>query len=131
VARTFSWAARSSFFPTLVPRDAFANAVTWNNSVFQIGSVVGPAISGFVVAHIGFPVVYMVDAITAFLFFLLILPIPRARQSGAPVEQSRWRSLAAGMKFVLQKKVILATITLDLLAALLGGATALLPISAY
>jgi MFS family permease len=34
--RTFSWAARSSFFPTLVPRDAFANAVTWNNSVFQI-----------------------------------------------------------------------------------------------
>src|SRR6266511_5333752 len=38
-ARTFSWAARSSFFPTLVPRDAFANAVTWNNSIFQIGSV--------------------------------------------------------------------------------------------
>src|SRR5438270_9503540 len=26
-ARTFAWAARSSFFPTLVPRDAFANAV--------------------------------------------------------------------------------------------------------
>ena len=45
-ARTFSWAARSSFFPTLVPRDAFANAVTWNNSIFQIGSVVGPALSG-------------------------------------------------------------------------------------
>jgi len=33
-AATFSWAARSSFFPTLVDRDAFANAVTWNNSVF-------------------------------------------------------------------------------------------------
>src|SRR5882724_454698 len=43
-ARTFSWAARSSFFPTLIPRDAFANAVTWNNSIFQIGSVVGPAL---------------------------------------------------------------------------------------
>src|SRR5439155_493563 len=41
IARTFSWAARSSFFPTLVPRDAFSNAVTWNNSIFQIGSVVG------------------------------------------------------------------------------------------
>src|SRR6266403_2645846 len=53
-ARTFAWAARSSFFPTLVPRDAFANAVTWNNSVFQIGSVAGPAISGFIVAHISF-----------------------------------------------------------------------------
>ncbi|MFL6528248.1 MAG: MFS transporter, partial [Chthoniobacterales bacterium] len=29
IARTYAWAARSSFFPTLVSRDAFANAVTW------------------------------------------------------------------------------------------------------
>ncbi|PYL80000.1 MAG: hypothetical protein DMF27_00165, partial [Verrucomicrobia bacterium] len=70
-ARTFAWAARSSFFPTLVPRDAFANAVTWNSSVFQIGSVVGPAISGFIVAHISFSCVYIIDAICSFLFFLL------------------------------------------------------------
>src|SRR6266705_3013095 len=79
VARTFSWAARSSFFPTLVPRDAFSNAVTWNNSVFQIGSVVGPALSGFVVFHLGFPIVYAIDAITSSLFFLITLPITRAK----------------------------------------------------
>ena len=130
IVRTFSWAARASFFPTLVPRDAFSNAVTWNNSAFQIASVVGPAISGFLVAQIGFPIVYMIDAITAFLFFLLVLPIPRAKQARERVEQSTWRSLLAGMKFVFSKKVILATITLDLFAVLLGGATALLPIFA-
>jgi MFS family permease len=130
IVRTFSWAARASFFPTLVPRDAFSNAVTWNNSAFQIASVVGPAISGFLVANIGFPVVYMIDAITAFLFFLLVLPIPRTKQARERVEQSTWRSLLAGMKFVFSKKVILATITLDLFAVLLGGAVALLPIFA-
>src|SRR2546423_1815082 len=130
VARTFSWAARSSFFPTLVSRDAFANAVTWNNSVFQIGSVVGPAISGFIVARLGFPIVYAIDAVTAFAFFLFTLPIPRAKQAIKQVEQSTWRSLVAGMKFVFSKKVILATITLDLFAVLLGGAVALLPIFA-
>src|SRR5256885_3353373 len=129
-ARTFSWAARSSFFPTLVSRDAFSNAVTWNNSIFQIGSVVGPAISGFVVAHRGFPIVYVIDAITSFAFFLLALPIPRAKQALKRVEQSTWRSLAAGAKFVFGQKVILATITLDLFAVLLGGAVALLPIFA-
>src|SRR3989440_5839131 len=111
VARTFSWTARSSFFPTLVPREAFSNAVTWNNSVFQIGSVVGPAISGFLVAHIGFPIVYIIDAVTAFSFFVLVLPVPRAKQSGARVELSTWRSLIAGIKFVFSRKVILATIT--------------------
>src|SRR2546423_826719 len=130
IARTFSWAARSSFFPTLVPRDAFSNAVTWNNTVFQIGSVVGPTISGFVVAHRGFPIVYVIDAITSFAFFLLALPIPRAKQALKQVAQSTWRSLAAGATFVFSKKVILATITLDLFAVLLGGAGALLPIFA-
>ena len=130
IARTFSWAARSSFFPTLVPRDAFSNAVTWNNSIFQIGSVVGPAISGFVVARRGFPIVYVIDAITSFAFFLLALPIPRAKQTRERADQSTWRSLAAGAKFVFSKKVILATITLDLFAVLLGGAVALLPIFA-
>src|SRR2546423_10586575 len=130
IARTFSWAVRSSFFPTLVSRDAFSNAVTWNNSIFQIGSVVGPTISGFVVAHRGFPIVYVIDAITSFAFFLLALPIPRAKQALKQVEQSTWRSLAAGAKFVFSKKVILATITLDLFAVLLGGAVALLPIFA-
>ena len=129
-ARTFSWAARSSFFPTLVSRDAFANAVTWNNSIFQIGSVVGPALSGLIVARIGFPVVYSIDAITAFLFFLLVLPIPRAPGIRPTALESAWRGLAAGIRFVFTRKVILATITLDLFAVLLGGATALLPIFA-
>ncbi len=130
IARTFSWAARSSFFPTLIPRDAFSNAVTWNNTVFQIGSVVGPAISGLMVAHIGFPIVYLIDAITSSAFFLLVLPIPRAPQARALAEKSTWKSLAAGAKFVFGKKVILATITLDLFAVLLGGSVALLPIFA-
>src|SRR5436305_7181229 len=80
IARTFSWAARSSFFPTLVPRDAFSNAVTWNDGVFQIGSVVGPAFSGWVIHYYDFSIVYMIDAVTAFAFFLLALPIPRAPQ---------------------------------------------------
>src|SRR3954469_19548756 len=130
IARTYAWAARSSFFPTLVSRDAFANAVTWNNSAFQIASVVGPAISGFVVAHISFACVYVVDAIGSFVFFLLMLPIKRAPHMARRAAESTWRSLAAGVRFVFGRKVILATITLDLFAVLLGGAVALLPMYA-
>src|SRR5213595_1314430 len=89
-ARTFNWAARSSFFPTLVSRDTFANAVTWNNTVFQVGSVVGPAISGLLVAHIGFPFVYTLDAVFAVVFFLLVLPIRRGTQLRNQVEKSTW-----------------------------------------
>ncbi|MEP7070898.1 MAG: MFS transporter [Verrucomicrobiota bacterium] len=130
IARTFSWAARSSFFPTLVSRDAFANAVTWNSSIFQVASVAGPAIGGFLVAHISFACVYFVDAVTASIFLLSIIPIRRAFRKGKRETQSAWLSLVAGARFVLSKQVILATITLDMFAVLLGGAVALLPIFA-
>jgi len=45
-------------------------------------------------------------------------------------EKMTVQSLAAGLRFVKQDKVILAALTLDLFAVLLGGATALLPIFA-
>ena len=127
--RTVSWAARSSFFPTLVPRENFANAVTWNSSLFQISSVIGPAIGGFLIVRVGFPFIYTLDAVTSLAFFFLVLPIKKIR-SAKRVTASAWHSLAEGIRFVLGKKMILATITLDLFAVLLGGATALLPIFA-
>jgi len=127
--RTFGWAARASYFPTLVPRDVFANAVTWNSSIFQVGSVVGPAIGGLLIVRTGFPFIYAFDAFCALAFFLLVLPI-RSKGQGGGAESSPWQSLVAGMRFVLSKKVILATITLDMVAVLLGGVTALLPIFA-
>jgi MFS family permease len=41
-----------------------------------------------------------------------------------------FESLVAGFRFVFSSKVILGTITLDMFAVLLGGATALLPVFA-
>ena len=127
--RTFSWAARSSFFPSLVPREDFANAVTWNSSLFQVSCVLGPAIGGFLIVRLGFPFIYALDALTALSFFFLVLPIEKIRRARR-VTADAWSSLAEGIRFVLTKKIILATITLDLFAVLLGGATALLPIFA-
>ena len=128
-ARTFGWAARAAYFPTLVPREVFANAVTWNSSIFQIGSVIGPAIGGLLLVRMGFPTIYVIDAICALAFFFLVLPIRRVHQ-GARAQSNAGRSLVEGLRFVFSKKVILATITLDMVAVLLGGATALLPIFA-
>ena len=108
-ARTFSWAARSSFFPTLVPRDAFANAVTWNNSVFQIGSVVGPALSGLLVAYVGFAFVYLLDAVCAFAFFLLVLLIRRSTQKREASAASTWKRSRCGARIPLEGEARLSS----------------------
>jgi len=127
--RTFGWAARSAYFPKLVPRDTFSNAVTWNSSMFQVAAILGPALGGLLIVRSGFPFIYALDAACALAFFFLVLPI-RSGDQGGRVEGNAWRSLATGLRFLMSRKVILATITLDMAAVFLGGATALLPIFA-
>lgn len=129
VARAFGWAARSALFPNLVPRSALSNAVMWNSSTFEITCVVGPALGGFALAHFGGATVYGIDAAAALTCLFFVLPI-NAPQEIAKSHPHPLDDLFTGLRFVYENKIILATITLDLFAVLLGGALALLPIFA-
>src|SRR3989441_10818071 len=130
VARTFLWPASQAFLPQLVPRRIFSRAVTWNTGAFHLSSVLGPAAGGALIAltHKA-AVVYVINA-AATLACLTLIALVRSRQSVIPRAEMSLASLLAGFKFVYQTKIILGTITLDLFAVLLGGATALLPVYA-
>jgi MFS family permease len=129
-ARTFLWPASSAFLPRLVSRQQFSKAVTWSSGSFQLSSVVGPALGGAMIAwtHRAAPV-YAANAAAA-LLCLLLMALVRRRHVVAVKEKMTLRSLIVGFKFVFANRVILGTITLDLFAVLLGGATALLPVYA-
>lgn len=129
VARAFGWSARSPFAANLVPREALGNAVTWGSMNFEVGSVIGPAIGGLFIAQFGFSAVYAFDAVCGLIFVAFLIPI-KDRQELHRSTRHPLRDLFAGLSFVFWKKEILATITLDLFAVLLGGATALLPMFA-
>jgi MFS family permease len=127
-ARTFLWPASSAFLPYLVPRRHFSKAVTWNSSCFQLSSVLGPAAGGALIAlvhHRAWPV-YALNAAAALVCFILISFV-RSEHIVVAKERMTVRSLLVGFRFVFATPVILGTITLDLFAVLLGGATALLP----
>ncbi len=130
VARTFLWPASQAFLPQLVPRRIFSRAVTWNTGAFHLSSVLGPAAGGALIAltH-NATVVYAINAV-ATLMCLALIALVRSRQTVIPRTEMSLESLLAGFKFVYQTKIILGTITLDLFAVLLGGATALLPVYA-
>jgi MFS family permease len=128
IVRAFNDPAKSSLLPRLVPLGLLSNAITWSSSSFQTAAVVGPAIGGFLAA-ISYPLVYAIDACGHVALVLLLLPI-RSPTVTPSAEKLSLRTVAAGLHFVFQKQVILATITLDLFAVLLGGAVALLPVYA-
>jgi MFS family permease len=121
---------RWSLLPQIVPRELLLSAITWNSSTWQIAAMVGPALGGLVIAWTGGATAcYLLNAscsaaVIGLTAALRLRPIARDSQ---PVTL---RSLLAGLRFVFETKLILATMTLDLVAVFLGGATALLPIYA-
>jgi MFS family permease len=129
VTRAFGWAARGALFPNLVPRAALSNAVMWNSGNFEFTCIVGPAVAGLIIARHGVQAIYAIDAICALACLVFVLPI-RAPQERPTVHAHPLQDLFSGLHFVRGSQIILATITLDLFAVLLGGATALLPIFA-
>jgi MFS family permease len=129
-ARAFNNPARAALLPQLVPKEIFSNAVTWNSSGFQLAAMLGPALAGLLIAvQKSATWVYIFCALSALIFFGCLFLI-KGRQAERSKEPVTFKSLAAGFSFVWQTKIILAAITLDLFAVLLGGATTLLPIFA-
>ena len=130
--------ARAALLPQLVSTEIFATAVAWNSSVFYIAAVTGPAIGGAIMAMSQNPATPLVENPAPALVVVLVcrliavagIVLLRYRPAERSPQSISWESVVAGIRFVRHTKLILATITLDLFAVLLGGATYLLPIYA-
>ena len=131
IAVAFNSPASSTLIPQTVPESIFENAATWESSAWQLAAVLGPALGGFVIALFhSATLVYGLNAGTALTFAVLILMIRGERRVERSSEITTLGSLLEGLRFLRSTQVILAAITLDLFAVLLGGATSLLPIYA-
>jgi MFS family permease len=132
-SRALGMPARSSLVPLLVPAEHLANAVTWNSSGWQVANVAGPALGGLLVAILpDIAGAYLMTALGLLTCIALVTTLPtiNPRTDRAIVLDRSLQSLLAGIRFVWRSELLLAAITLDLFAVLLGGATALLPIFA-
>ncbi|MFN0133288.1 MAG: MFS transporter [Phycisphaerales bacterium] len=129
-ARSFNGPTRSSLLPALVPADVFHNAITWNSGVFQFSAIVGPLAAGVLLqwTNASWPVYVCTAVLCGALAFTAGLLEPRA--SAPSTARFSVDSALAGLNHIRRERVVLAAITLDLLAVLFGGATALLPIYA-
>jgi MFS family permease len=130
IVRSFLGPTIFSLLSLIVPKKVYPNAATWSSSVWQIGSVLGPAVAGFSITLIG---VHwsMCSVFLCSVFSLIALsqiatkPILNPK-IGEPIMES----LKEGVKFVFNNKTVLGALSLDMVAVLFGGAVALLPIFA-
>ena len=121
--------SRSALLPWIIRADIFANGVAWNSTVFQISTMIGPVAGGFLVwvfGDRGVPAALACVAVLRGISLCGILLLTARRPDHAKSSMSL-ETLVAGIRFVWSYKPILATISLDLFAVLLGGITYVLP----
>jgi MFS family permease len=128
MATAFESPALLALLPGVSPEGQLQRATAFTSGASQIATITGPAIGGLA---------YAIDpaapyAIMALFWLLAGLAAGAIRLERAvkPAEPPTFSELFAGIGFVRNNPAILGTISLDLFAVLLGGATALLPIYA-
>lgn len=130
LCRAFQSPTATALRAFLVPVALYENASTWSSSAWQVGAIVGPAVSGFLYAWLGFSntllvVVGLVAAALALYWTIGEKPVSLPQQ-----KENVLRSIRQGIQFVVRTKIILYSISLDLFSVLFGGVVAILPIYA-
>ncbi|WP_313806761.1 MFS transporter [Sphingobium sp.] len=129
IARAFNGPAYSALAPNLVPREVLPNAIAISSVVWQAGMIAGPALGGYAYAIQPWGAYALASGLFAVALACMLLIGPVAQP---PRDTSRHpvRQMIDGLTYVRTNRLVLATITLDLFAVLLAGATALLPVYA-
>jgi MFS family permease len=127
IAIAFESPAAAALLPAVVPEGQMQKGTAVSTAVWQAAAISGPALGGLAYAAApGAP--YLAMALCWLLSGILTGAIkPHMRTAAEPPTPA---SLFAGVGFVRRHPAILGSISLDLFAVLLGGATALLPIYA-
>src|ERR1700690_2429610 len=128
VVIAFDGPARAALIPNLVPTEDLANAFSLNSIAFDAGSVIGTAVSGFVIAASGQASVYIINAISyvaVIIALIMIGEIPQkiqARANGVSLS-----SIRDGIGFIVSKPIIFSSMILDFIATFFASANTLMP----
>src|SRR5262249_59105275 len=99
---------------------------------FELSSMIGPALAGWLIYLLGgVTPVYVFAGLGSVIYFVMLATLTkRSYAAESRVSQTDLKTLVAGFRYVWNKKLLLAAMSLDMFAVLFGGAAALLPVYA-
>lgn len=128
VATAFDAPTRQSFVRELVSREHMTNAIALNSSMFNMGTVIGPAIAGVTYAAIGPAWCFAINGISFIAVILALIVMKLDNQIIRTVTASAMTELKEGVTYVLNHKVIRGLIlNLAFLSIFGTGVIALVP----
>ena len=118
--------ARTAAIPRMVRPELLVAAYSFNQIVIQVATIVGPAIAGILIATVGLPWTYGLDAASfggLLVTSLLLRPLPP--QHGG--QTAGLRSILAGMSYLRGRQALQGIYLIDLNAMIFGMPRALFP----
>jgi MFS family permease len=130
VVRSLNGPVSRALLPHLVADEHFQNAVAWHSNIFQVGTILGPCVGGLIYAIFRGPSAVYATALGCYVIAVVCTAQIHFKAMARDREPISLQTVLAGVAFMWKQKVVLGSISLDLFAVLLGGATALLPVYA-
>jgi MFS family permease len=131
VAQAFDIPARQALVPNLVPARDLPNAFSLNSIANQVGSILGPALGGIIIAAGGLPYVYIINAVSflaVILALVLMGPVEQQKIATSRYKLISFQAIAEGIRFIMQQPLILSTMILDFFATFFASGNVLMPI---
>jgi MFS family permease len=127
IIRAFAGPTSNAIIAQLVPRSILSYAANISSTTWLTASILGHASAGFFIAWFGVHGTFWIILVYVLLAALAVSFISKKPIVQTKADVKAWESVKEGLCFVLQHKVLLGAITLDLFAVLFGGAVALIP----
>jgi MFS family permease len=129
-AIAFDSPARQAIVPNIVAAKDLPNAFSLNSIAFNAGAVVGPVLSGVVIATLGQGFTYFFNAISFLAVILALLAIGAIPQDFTGAHGISWSAIKDGVRFIFNKKIIFSTMVMDFFATFFASANTMLAIVA-
>jgi MFS family permease len=129
LALAFDGPSRQALVPNLVPARDLPNAFSMTSIAFQTGAIIGPALSGLVIAYWGQAAVYIVNALSYLAVIIALALMGPVAQQVDPTRRASvsLSSIREGIQFIIHQPIILGTMVMDFFATFFSSANTLMP----
>jgi MFS family permease len=113
-----------------VPRENLANAYSLTSIAAKVGGILGPAVSGVVIAYLGLQWAYWINAISFLAVIAALFAMGDVRpliEKKAVVVRGTFRDIRAGIEFIKNSPIIYSVMILDFFGTFFSSANTLLP----
>lgn len=110
---------RQSFTSELVGKNDIANAVSLNSANFNLGRLIGPAISGLMIAAFHTGPSFILNA-ASFVFVVIALLLMRPSELHRNLEDKKVRKISEGITYIRGRSDLIAIIATVFFAATFG-----------